>query len=81
MNLNHGTSCMYVYHVHLDTFLYVMILQMHAFDIYVRHDIMRTFLFMWRLMACNVLCPTKSGPRGTYTCPSGGLMCVYVSRV
>ena len=42
------------------------------FDIYVRHDIMRAFSVLWCLATCNMLCPTKPGPRGTYTSPLGG---------
>ena len=39
----------------------VLLVCTHTFDIYVCHDIMQTFPFLWRLATCNALCPTKPG--------------------
>ena len=63
---------MFVYHVHRDTFYYVMLVQTRTFDSYGCHDIMWAFLFLWRLMTCNVLCPAKSDLEGTYSSTPGG---------
>lgn len=62
-------------------FHYLMIVRTRKFDIYVPHDIMRVFLFMWHPVKCNALCLTKSVLGDTYTSPLGGPMCVYVGRV
>ena len=60
---------------------YVMLVQTRNFDIYVHHDIMCAFLFLRRLVMCNVLCVTKSDLEGTYTSPLGGSICAYVGRL
>ena len=60
---------------------YDMLERARTFDIYVRHDILRTFSFLWRPGTCNALCSTKSDLGSTYTSPLGGLICAYVGHV
>ena len=66
-------ACMYVICIAILS-RYVMLVQTRTFDIYVFHDIMRTFLFLWRPMTCNALCLTKPYSGGTYTSLPGGSM-------
>ena len=54
-----------------------MLVRMRIFNIYVRHDIMWGFPFLWHPVTCNALCPIKSGPGGLYTSLSVG-PCVRV---
>ena len=52
-----------------------------TFDIYVHHDIIRVFSFLWHSVMCNALCQTKSNLRGTYMSLPGEPMCAYVGYV
>ena len=72
---------MYVYHVHGIIFHYVILVRARTFDIYVWHDIMSAFPFLWHPAMYNALCTIKSGLGGTYTSPLGGSMCTYVGRM
>ena len=75
------TLCMFVCHVHQDSFRYVLLVWTRIFDIYVCQDIIRAFLFLWCRAMCNALSPIMSGPWGTYMSLPGGSICVYVGRV
>ena len=76
-----GTSCMYVCHVHRDTSCYVILVRTRTFDIYVRHDIMQVFPFLWRSATCIVLYLSKTSLWGTYMSPPCESMCTCMGRV
>ena len=59
-------ACMHVIYIEI-LLRYIMLVRTRTFDIYVHHDIMRAFLFLWQPATCNALFSTKSGSWGTYT--------------
>ena len=54
-------ACMYVMCIGILP-RYVMLVRTCTFSIYVHHDIMQAFPFLWHPVTCNTLCPTKLHP-------------------
>ena len=54
-------ACMYVMCTEI-LLRYVMLVWMRTFNIYVRHDIMQKFPFLWCPTTCNVF--DQVGPKG-----------------